>query len=212
MLHSGKNVSTAEAKIDSVVCKCLAQLDHPVMKASRHSGTKDYLEKIMQLIRGCGFGIAIFSELTPATTLANIFFEIGLCGVLGKPVILIKSAKAKPPSDFVRTEWITFQDDPKKLRKDLERFIKSISELAAYYEDLGDLALAAEDVDYELAFERYRQAMLIASKQPVRAKIRGILTDLGDESESAKMLRASRSRLRKSIQEFDKLLPNNSPS
>jgi hypothetical protein len=208
MLHSGKDVSGLEESIDEVVCTSLARMRHDVKKASRQSGTKDYLEKIIQLIRGCGFGVAIFSEFTPASTLANIFFEIGLCGVLGKPVILVKSARAKPPSDFVRTEWITFLDgDTRKLRRDIEKAIKSIQELATYYEDLGDLALAAEEVDLELAFERFRQAILIGNRKAVGMKIRDVLARLGDEEEPAQLLRASRTRLRRSIQEFDKLLP-----
>jgi hypothetical protein len=208
MLHSGKDVSGLEENIDSVACNCLSQMRHIARKASRQSGTKDYLEKIIQIIRGCGFGIAFFSEFTPASTLANIFFEIGLCGVLGKPVILVKSARAKPPSDFVRTEWITFQNgDKRKLRRDLEKAIRSIRELATYYEDLGDLALEADEMDLELAFERYRQAILIGNKQTVRQKIRNILLTLKDDRKPADFLRASKSRLRKSIQEFDTLLP-----
>lgn len=206
MLHSGSKVSRPERAMDLVVGQRLARLHHPVKKAARQSGTKDYLEKIMQIIRGCGFGVAIFSELTPAPTLANIFFEIGLCGVLGKPVILVKSQKAKPPSDFVRTEWITFQTrDIKKFRRDLDQSIKSIRDLATYYEDLGDLALDAEDL--ELAFERYRQAVLIADRQVVRGKINKILAALENKKEPADLLRASRSRLRTSIQEFRKMLP-----
>lgn len=208
MLHSSKDVSGLEAIMDAVVCSCLTRLRHDVKKASRQSGTKDYLEKIIQLIRGCGFGIAIFSESTPASTLANIFFEIGLCGVLGKPVILVKSARAKPPSDFVRTEWIAFQNrDRKKLRRDVEMAIKSIQELASYYESLGDLALDAEEVDLELAFERYRQAILIGNRRPLRMKIKNVMARVADEQHLSQLLRASRTRLRKSIQEFDKLLP-----
>lgn len=208
MLHSGKDVSGLEESMDRVVSICLGRLRHGVKKASRQSGTKDYLEKIIQLIRGCGFGIAIFSEFTPASTLANIFFEIGLCGVLGKPVILVKSDRAKPPSDFVRTEWIAFQnEDRKKLRRDVEKAVKSIQELASYYESLGDIALAADDVDLELAFERYRQAVLIANRRVVRTKIKNILASLSSEKETAQLLRASKTRLRKSIQEFDRLLP-----
>lgn len=208
MLHSGKNVSEVEMKMDTVVCECLAQLKHPIKKAARQSGTKDYLEKIIQIIRGAGFGVAIFSEFTPAATLANIFFEIGLCSVLGKPVILVKSAEAKPPSDFVRTEWITFEDgNANKLSRDIKKSIKSVGELAKYYEDLGDLAMEAEDIDLELAFERYRQAILIANKQAVRRKIKNILAALGNKHGSAHPLRASRTRFRKSILEFVKLLP-----
>jgi hypothetical protein len=208
MLHSGKNVSTLEKTIDDVVCRSLNRLKHPVKKAARQSGTKDYLEKIIQIIRGCGFGVAIFSEFTPPPTLANIFFEIGLCGILGKPIVLIKSARAKPPSDFVRTEWISFEDgNSKNLKRDIEKSVRQITELASFYEKVGDLALDAEDVDLELAFERYRQAILIENKQGVRNKIKSILTALADEDKPAHLLRASRTRLRKSIQEFDKLLP-----
>jgi len=208
MLHSGSKVSDLEVAMDSVVCQRLLRLGNPVKKAARQSGTKDYLEKIIQIIRGAGFGIAIFSEFTPAATLANIFFEIGLCGVLGKPVILVKSVEAKPPSDFVRTEWITFNpQDIKRFRRDLDESVKAIRDLANYYEELGDLALESEAVDLELAFERYRQAILIGNKQIVRGKIGRILQALDDKTKPALFLQASRSRLRKSIQEFDKLLP-----
>jgi hypothetical protein len=208
MLHSANKVSPLEKEMDLLVTRRLVRLKHPVKKASRQSGTKDYLEKIMQIIRGCGFGVAIFSEATPAATLANIFFEVGLCGVLGKPVILVKSQKAKPPSDFVRTEWITYQAGViKKFRNDFDRSIQSVRALGKYYENLGDIALDAEDVDLELAFERYRQAVLIGDKQAVRRKITEILTTLENKDEPANLLGASRKRLRASVQEFRQLLP-----
>lgn len=208
MLHSGMPVSSLEKTIDSLVCRSLVRLKHPVKKASAHLGTKDYLDKIIQLIRGCGFGVAIFSEFTPPPTLANIFFEIGLCYVLGKPVIIIKSAGAKPPSDFVRTEWITYQDgDSKKLERDIRHHVQNVREAGRFYENLGDLALAAEEVDFELAFERYRQAVLIVDEKAIRQKIKRILKALSDKNAPGHLLRASTTRLRKAIQEFDKLLP-----
>jgi hypothetical protein len=209
MLHSGSKVAPIEREMDSLTVKRLGRLKHPVKKAARQPGTKDYLEKIIQIIRGCGFGVAIFSENTPAPTLANIFFEIGLCGVLGKPVILVKSERAKPPSDFVRTEWITFKNgETDKFRKDLDHSIQSVRDLGTYYEELGDLAFEAEDADLELAFERYRQAILIADRQVVRNKVNKILTALDDKAKPAHQLEASRGRLRTSIREFRKLLPH----
>ncbi|HXI26480.1 MAG TPA: hypothetical protein VNG71_21680 [Pyrinomonadaceae bacterium] len=166
------------------------------------------MEKIVQLIRGCGFGIAIFSEYTPAPTLANIFFEIGLCYVLGKTVIIVKSAEAKPPSDFVRTEWIALQNgDMRRLREDIKKAVGTVNNAASYYESLGDLAMDAEEVDVELAFERYRQSVLIGNRRTARTKIKALLKRLAKEKETAPLLRASRTRLRKSIQEFDTLLP-----
>ncbi|MGA9995014.1 MAG: hypothetical protein WBP93_06355 [Pyrinomonadaceae bacterium] len=206
MLHSGNKVSEIELKMDKIVRNCL-KARHHFIKATSLSGTKDYLEKIVQIVRGCGFGIAIFSEFTPAPTLANIFFEIGLCSLLGKPVILVKSAKSKPPSDFVRTEWVTYQGgDTKKLKRDLSDSIKEVSKLAKYYEDLGDLAMDADDVDVELAFERYKQAVLIADSKSARKKIGKILNRLHSNQGTADLLRASKVRLRKSISEFIKLL------
>jgi hypothetical protein len=208
MLHSGNKVSEVEVKMDKTVGECLESLRHPIIKATSLSGTKDYLEKIIQMIRGCGFGIAIFSEFTPAPTLANIFFEVGLCSVLGKPVILVKSAESRAPSDFVRTEWVAYQGgNTKKLKKDLRSSIGSVVKLAEYYEDLGDLAMEAEEVDIELAFERYKQAILIAGSKSVKRKIENILEQLKDDQESAELLRMPKTRLRRSISEFVKLLP-----
>jgi hypothetical protein len=207
MLHSGTKVSDVEVRMDKIVSEVLEGLGHPVTKAASLRGTKDYLEKIIQMIRGCGLGIAIFSEFTPAPTLANIFFEVGLCSVLGKPVILVKSDQSKAPSDFVRTEWVTYQGrNTRKLKKDLQSAIESVVELAQYYENLGDLAMEAEDVDIELAYERYKQSVLIAGSKSAQQKIESILNQLKDNQESAELLQASRSRLRRSISEFVKLL------
>jgi hypothetical protein len=207
MLHSGTKVSEVEIRMDRVVSESLESLGHPVTKATSLRGTKDYLEKIIQMIRGCGLGIAIFSEFTPAPTLANIFFEVGLCSVLGKPVIIVKSDESKAPSDFVRTEWVTYQGgNTRKLKKDLRSAIESVVKLAQYYEDLGDLAMEAEDVDIELAFERYKQSVLIAGSKSAQQKIENILEQLRGNQESAELLQASRSRLRRSVSEFIKLL------
>jgi hypothetical protein len=208
MLHSGRKVSPIEEEMDRIVCDCFKRLGHPVIKAARFVGTKDFLEKIIQIIRGCGFGVAIFSESTPAPTLANIFFEIGLCNILGKPVILVKTAKAKAPSDFTRTEWVTFRGrDERRLKDDLESSIESIIELAQYYEALGDLAMEADNIDVELAFERYKQAVLISDSKSAQEKIQSLLQHIKNKGESAELLRASKARLGKSISEFLKLLP-----
>jgi hypothetical protein len=207
MLHSGRKVSPVETAMDRIVCDSLKRLGHPVIKAARFVGTKDFLEKIIQIIRGCGFGVAIFSENTPAPTLANIFFEVGLCNILGKPVILVKTAKAKAPSDFTRTEWVTYRGrDERKLKGDLESSIESVIELAQYYEALGDLAMEAESIDAELAFERYKQAVLISNSKSAQDKIEFLLNQIKNQRQSLEFLLASKARLKKSISEFLKLL------
>jgi hypothetical protein len=67
------------------------------------------------------------------------------------------------PSDFVRTEWSRYvegQED--RLRRELERAIDAIEQGAAHYRHIGDIAFDAPELDLELAFERYKQAILIS--------------------------------------------------
>lgn len=208
MLPLGKGITKLEMDMESVVSKVLSRRKFIAIKATTKRGQKDYLEKIIQMIRGCGYGIAIFSENTSASTLANIFFEIALCNLLGKPVILVKTEKADAPSDFVRTEWVTYKTGKHdQLDKEFSESVSSIKELAKHYEKLGDIAMEAEDVDLELAYERYRQSFLITNKTSTKNKISNILTILKSPDEPSAILKPVRTRLRKSITEFYKLLP-----
>ena len=209
MLQQGKGISQLEAEMDRVVESVLIQRTFRPIRATSERGQKDYLVKIIQLIRGCGFGTAVFSEYTPASTLANIFFEMALCNLLGKPVIIVKSEEAKSPSDFVRTEWVTYAGNKKKqLRLDYSDSVSSVLNLAKYYETLGDLVIDAEDIDLELAFERYRQSFLINGLARVRRKIHDLRDRVRDKNDAAAKMGPARSRIRIAISEFSTFLSN----
>jgi len=208
MLQLGEGISLLETRMDTAVCETLKRRRFNPVKATTRRGHKDYLEKIIQIIRGCGFGTAIFSEYTPAPTLANIFFEVALCNLLGKPVIIVKTEEAKAPSDFVRTEWVAYKDGKDTmLRKDYSDSLTAIVELGKYYETLGDLALDAMDIDLELAFERYKQAALISNSPAAKRKINTLLSSLRDTDNPAASLRPARVRLQNAVNEFCRLLP-----
>jgi len=209
MLQLGAGVSQLEAEMDKVVESVLVQRKFKPIRAASERGQKDYLVKIIQLIRGCGFGTAVFSEYTPAPTLANIFFEVALCNLLGKPVIIVKSEAAKSPSDFIRTEWVTYAGNKKaQLRRDFSESVSSVLNLAKYYETLGDLAIDAEDIDLELAFERYRQSFLIDGRARARRKITKLRDRARDKSDGAARMGPARSRIRIAISEFSTFLKN----
>ncbi len=172
MVHSAEHVADVEEKLHAVVREELKRKKFTPFKAADVGGTSDYLEKIIGLIRGCGFGVAIFSEYTPAPTMANIFFEVGMCHVFGKPVLLAKTEEAKIPSDFVRTEWVSLRKDKEeRFRSDLGKALESIKEAGAFYKDMGDVALEADEVDYEVAFERLKQAVLIGGDETALTQI-----------------------------------------
>lgn len=201
----------------TVAREVLAEQRFTAVSADEVRRTADFLHKIIDLIRGCGFGIAIFSDRTSAKTLANIFFEIGVAAILGKPVQLVWSGRNPKgnaaPSDFVRTEWIRYVvGEQNRLRDELRAAITQIEEAASYYRSIGDVAVEALEPDFELAFERYKQAVLISDDAETRRRIidlRDKLAEIaqrrrGDDTDD---LASHRRRLLQAINEFIALLP-----
>lgn len=213
MLRLGEGASSAEIEMTEAVREVLKNLNFLPVTASDVRGTADYLTKIVDLIRGCGFGIAIYDNHTPARTMGNIFFEVGVCGVLGKPVQLLLSGDRVTPSDFVRTEWIEYRAGREAdLRRDLHASLSRIDELGAYYNKLGLIGLDAPQADLELAFERFKQAVLISDDAEARGKILEIqdrLQQIASKRRSSTRddMASHRDRLLKAIREFLTLLP-----
>lgn len=180
------------------------------LKAADVAGTGDYLEKIINLIRGCGFGVAVFSPYTPAPTLGNIFFEIGMCHVFGKPVLTLKTEEAKTPSDFVRTEWVSLRRGGEdRFRRDVRNALQAVEDAAGFFKRMADVALEAEQVDYELAFERYKQAVLIGGDEEAVRRIGHVQQALRADERGGQM-EVSRLRLLEAVSQFLRLLPGSS--
>jgi hypothetical protein len=172
MLQSNDRTSAIEQEMAGEVRTLLTDMRFQPFAATDLAGTADYLEKIVDMIRGCGFGVALYSDATEPRSLGNIFFEVGISHLLGKPVQLLLAGANPTPSDFVRTEWVKY--DPARRAASLvslrQAFI-AIETQADYYYKLGEIAFDAEHIDFELAFERFKQAILIADHAPARAKL-----------------------------------------
>lgn len=130
--------------------------------ADASTGQKDFLDRILGLIRGTGLTVAIFSNETRGTAMANIALELGFAAMCGKPLIVAKSKDAKAPSDLTRTDWIDYDPDHEdKFKRKISQAVDTIDDLAAYQEMLGDLALNARLMDCAIAFERISKAFLL---------------------------------------------------
>lgn len=146
-----------------------------VKDADASTGGKDYLERILGLIRGTGLTIAVFSHQTRPTALANIMLELGFAAMCGKPLMIVKSKDAHAPSDLKRTDWIDYDfADPSNFERKVGQALDEIEALAEFEEQLLDLALEAPSMDCAVAFERAHRAFLLSGQVGLIEKTEGI--------------------------------------
>lgn len=134
--------------------------------ATGSTGAKDYLERIIGLIRGTAVTIAVFSHETRATALANIALELGFAAMFGKPIMIVKSQKAVAPSDLKRTDWIEFVDGKESdFEQKLGMGLDELDSIADYQELLLDTSLDAPEMDCAVALERAIKAFLLSGEE-----------------------------------------------
>lgn len=149
--------------------------------ADASTGSKDFVERILGLIRGTAITIAIFSGETRPTALANIMLELGFAAMCGKPLMIVKSKDAAAPSDLARTDWINFDptDIPEFDRK-VGQAIDQIEKLAEFEEMILDLALEADSMDCAVALERALKCFLLIGNLRFIDKVDTIKQKLSD--------------------------------
>jgi hypothetical protein len=136
-----------------------------IKDADASTGAKDFLERILGLIRGTGFTVAIFSEDTRGTAMANIALELGFASMCGKPLVIVKSKAAAAPSDLTRTDWIEYDpDDVPRFRQKLSQALDELEKLAEFTESLLEVAMDAPAMDCAVAFERASKAFLLTKE------------------------------------------------
>ena len=139
--------------------------------AGSSTGGGDFLERILGLIRNTGFTVAIFSHQTRPNALANIHLELGFAAMCGKPLIIIKSKRAKAPSDLNRTDWIEYDENKEEVfRERLNLALDTVDESGPYETMLLEMALRANTVDCAIALERASRAFLLTSDPDVLGK------------------------------------------
>ena len=175
MTRLGKPVPQEVSEIrESITAVCKRHSYKVVDAASRVTG-RDFLLKIWKMIASTPLSVGICHEGIPTETQGNIFYELGVAQAMGKETLLVKSAKAKIPSDFVRTEYIPFNN------AFAERF-------SAYLEELSDQADHYEMVATQLennpvlAIDYLKRAYLITGDDRLRDLAGEFLRGAGLES------------------------------
>lgn len=127
MTRLGKPVPAGVARIRKVITRVCAVADFNVIDASSKVTGRDFLLKIWRLIASTPLSVGICHEDIPPKTQANIWYELGVAQALGKETLIVKSIHTEVSSDFVRTEYIEFDDD---FEKGFTKYLESLDEQA----------------------------------------------------------------------------------
>ncbi|NQT67426.1 MAG: hypothetical protein HQ569_07625 [Actinobacteria bacterium] len=156
-------IPTAVSIIEAKLKESLNNKSFKYFDANSIVTGKDFLMKIWKLILEVPLGIAIIDGEMPPQTLANIFYEIGILQSYGKETLIIKSKNTKIPSDFIRTEYIEFDES---FEEKINKFFKSLLEQAEHFE------IMAEQLEKNplLAIDYIRRAYLLTGNSKLIAK------------------------------------------
>ena len=111
MTRLGDPVPPIVEEIRSSIQVCCDPFDYTVIDARANVTGRDFLLKIWRLIASTPLSVGILHEDISQPTQFNIIYELGVAQALGKETVLIKSPRVDNPSDLIRTEYITFDDD-----------------------------------------------------------------------------------------------------
>ena len=131
---------------------------------------KDFLSKIWRQVLAVPMGIAIVTKDMKISTISNIFYEIGILNALGKETIVIKTKDFSIPSDFVRTEYIEYDN---LFSEKINKFLDQIFDLADHYEIMGE----SLETNPLLAIDYYKRAYLITGDAQYFRKTEEIIGD-----------------------------------
>lgn len=149
--------------MNTQVLKLFRERGITAIDAAGTTGGKDYLERILGLIRGTGFTVAIFSHETRPTALANIALELGFAAMCGKPLVIVKSPSAVAPSDLKRTDWIDYDEKKGALfNRKPGQAIEEVGRLADFENDLIQASLEVRSPDCAIALERANKGFLLS--------------------------------------------------
>ena len=158
----------------------LTRAGFSVVDAKTLTTGHDYLLKIWDLLLGCPVGIAIVHEGISPSTMANIYYELGMLQAYGRDTVVVKVGDVALPSDFSRTEHIVAG---KGFAERFKRFADSLKERREYYLTVSD----GVENNPLLAIDYLRRAALLGGKSDLNRKARAILlaSGIGDRAKSS---------------------------
>jgi hypothetical protein len=178
MTRLGKPVPQMVVDIGQAVKKCCSDANFTVIDAGAKVTGRDFLLKIWKMIASAPLAVGVVHENIPAKTQANIFYELGVAQALGKETLIIKSPKSEIPSDFIRTEYITYDSEfPSRFCQ----YLDGLKDQAEHYELVSDQL----DRNPILALDYLKRAYLITGDPALKNKAKLLVENAGLEQRAA---------------------------
>ena len=147
---------------------------YEVIDARTQVTGRDFLLKIWRMVASAPVAVGVCHEEIQFSAQANIYYELGVAQALGKETLLVKSPGARVPSDFVRTEYVEFDD---AFDANFTAYLNALREQAEHYELIAD-QLERNPV---LAIDYLKRAFLITGDEGLRGKAQALLAQAGLE-------------------------------
>ena len=172
MTRLGKPVPQMVVDIGQAVKKCCSNANFTVIDAGAKVTGRDFLLKIWKMIASAPLAVGVVHEDVPAKTQANIFYELGVAQALGKETLIIKSPKSEIPSDFIRTEYITYDSE---FTSSFSQYLDDLKDQAEHYELVSDQL----DRNPILALDYLKRAYLITGDPALKKKAKLLVKNAG---------------------------------
>jgi len=173
MTKIGKPIPDKISNMRKTIKKYLKEFEISFIDADSERTGRDFLLKIWEMIVSVPLGIAIISEELDKSTLANIFYEIGILQTLGKETLIVKSLDCKIPSDFVRTEYIEFE---RGFKREIKKYLKTFFKQADHYDNFG----SELNSNIIVTIDYLRRAYLMTGDEEIKNKLNRKIIDFFD--------------------------------
>ena len=174
MTRLGKPVPETVQNIRRAMTRICNKFDYQVIDANSKVTGRDFLLKIWKFIASTPLSIGICHEDIPQLTQDNIYYELGVAQALGKETLLIKSPSAEIPTDFIRNEYIEFNES---FDEKFNLYLRSILEQADHYEFMAEQL----ERDPILAINYLKRAFLISGEERLRKIAENLIDKAGLE-------------------------------
>ncbi|MEX2345437.1 MAG: hypothetical protein WD604_07480 [Balneolaceae bacterium] len=165
MTKLGKPIPPIITEIRKALSVKLNERSIKEIDASSEVTGRDFLLKIWKQILSVPPGICIIDETMNAQTMANVFYEIGVLQSYGKETLIIKTKKTKIPSDFVRTEYISFDQH---FDSSLDKYFNFFFSLEEYFIQMSEQL----ENNPLLSIDYLKRAYLISGDEDYKKKVK----------------------------------------